>query len=130
VRKGKQMNPHYLQSQSPRSPLGMLLRNNTNLLEVMMTCRQNGPHYSRKETKQCPISQIYSIPCAPSWVSKIHSDIWCSSITTVWIDTSRLKWSFWTSHPWVRPTDMPSKSSISSNKRRKNLGLGTPHRKS
>jgi hypothetical protein len=34
------------------------------------------------------------------------------------IDTSRLKWNFWTSHPWARPTDMPSKSSRSSNKRR------------
>jgi hypothetical protein len=46
------------------------------------------------------------------------------------IDTSRPKWNFWTSHPWARPTDMPSKSSRSSNKRRGNLGLGTPHNKS
>jgi hypothetical protein len=36
----------------------------------------------------------------------------------------------WTSHPWARPTDMPSKSSRSSNKRCGNLGLGTPHNKS
>jgi hypothetical protein len=48
----------------------------------------------------------------------------------VCIDTSRPKWSFWTSHPWARPTDMSSKSSRSSNKRRDNLGLGTPHSKS
>jgi hypothetical protein len=68
----------------------------------MMTCIPNGPHCSKKETKQCQISQISSIPCAPSWVSKIQSDIWCSSITVLCIDTSRLKWNFWTSHPWAR----------------------------
>jgi hypothetical protein len=44
-------------------------------------------------------------------------------------DTSILKWNFWTSHPWARPTDMSSKSDRSSNKRRNNLGLGTPHKK-
>jgi hypothetical protein len=58
------------------------------------------------------------IPCAPRWVSRFESDIWCSSIATLCIDTSRPKWNFWTSHPWARPTDMPSKSSRSSNKRR------------
>jgi hypothetical protein len=31
--------------------------------------------------------------------------------------------------PWVRPIDMSSKSSRSLNKRRDNLGLGTPHSK-
>jgi hypothetical protein len=107
----------------------MVLRNNTTLLEVMTTCTQNGPHCGRKETKQCPSSQISSIPCAPSWVSNILSDIWYSSIATVCIDTSRLKWSFWTYHPWARPTDISSKSSRSSNKRCDNLGLGTPHNK-
>jgi hypothetical protein len=45
------------------------------------------------------------------------------------IDTYRPKWNLWTSHPWARPTDMPSKSSRSSNKRHNNLGLGTPHNK-
>jgi hypothetical protein len=107
----------------------MLLRTNTTLLEVMITCIQNGPHCGRKETKQCPSSQISSIRCAPSWVSKILSDIWCSSIAVIYIDTSRKKWNFWTSHPWARPTDMPSKSSRSSNKRCGNLGLGSPHSK-
>jgi hypothetical protein len=63
------------------------------------------------------------------WVSKIKSDIWCSSITALYIDTSKTKWNFWTSHPWARPTDIPSKSSRSSNKKRGNLGLGTPHNK-
>jgi hypothetical protein len=96
----------------------------------MTTCIPNGPHCGKKETKQCQISQISSISCAPSWVSKIQSDIWCSIIAMLCIDTSRLKWNFWTSHPWARPTDMLSKSSRSSNKRRDNLGLGTPHNKS
>jgi hypothetical protein len=130
VRKRKQRNPHYLQSHSPGSPSGMLLRNNTTLLEVMMTCIQNGPHCGRKGTKQCQSSQISSIPCAPRWVSNILSDIWCSSTMVVCIDTSRKKWSFWTSHPWVRPIDMSSKSSRSLNKRCDSLGLGTPHNRS
>jgi hypothetical protein len=55
--------------------------------------------------------------------------LWCSSIVVLCIDTSRSKWNFWTSHPWTRPTDMSSKLSRSSNKRRDNLGLGTPHKK-
>jgi hypothetical protein len=113
----------------PGNPSGMLLRNNTTLLEVMTTCIPNGPHCGKKETKQCQSSQISSIPCAPRWVSKIQSDIWCSSIMVLCIDTSRPKWNFWTSRPWARPTDMPSKSSRSSNKRCDNLGPGTPHNK-
>jgi hypothetical protein len=129
VRKRKQRKPHYFQSRPPRNPSRMLLRNNTTLSEVMMTCIPNGTHCGKKETKQCPISQISSIPCAPRWVSKIQSDIWCSSIVVLYIDTSRLKWNFWTSHPWAQPIDMPSKSSRSSNKRRNNLVLGTPHNK-
>jgi hypothetical protein len=48
----------------------------------------------RKETKQCQSSQISSIPCAPSWVSKIQSDIWCSSIAMLYIDTSRTEMEF------------------------------------
>jgi hypothetical protein len=129
VRKRKQRNPHYLQSRPPRNPLRILLRNNTTLLEVMMTCIRNGPHCGKKETKQCHSSKISSIPCTPSWVSKIKRDIWCSSVMVLCIDTSRPKWNLWTSHPWARPTDMPSKSSRSSNKRCDNLGLGTPHNK-
>jgi hypothetical protein len=95
----------------------------------MTTCIPNGPHYDKKETKQCQISQISSIPCALSWVSKIQSEIGCLSIAMLCIDTSRPKWNFWTSHPWARPTDMSSTSSRSSNKRCDNLGLGTPHNK-
>jgi hypothetical protein len=123
------MNPHYLQSQPPENPSGMLLRNNTTLLEVMTTCIPNGPHCGKKETKKCQISQISSIPCAPIWVSNIRSNIWFSSITMPCIDTSRPKWNFCTSHPWAWPTDMLSKSSRSSNKRRDNSGMGTPHNK-
>jgi hypothetical protein len=63
VSKRKQRNPHYLQSQPPGNPSGMLLRNNTTLSKVMMTCILNGPHCSKKEIKQCHISQISSIPC-------------------------------------------------------------------
>jgi hypothetical protein len=54
VRKRKHRNPHYLQSQSHVSPLGMLLRKNTTLLEVMTTYTQNGPCCGRKETKRRP----------------------------------------------------------------------------
>jgi hypothetical protein len=128
--KSKQRNPHYLQSQSPGSPSEMILRNNTTLSEAMTTCIQNGPHCGMKETKSCQNSQISSIPCAPRWVSKIMSEIWYSSIVVFYIDTSKMKWSFWTSHPWARPIDMPLKLRRSSNKRRDNLGLGTPHSKS
>jgi hypothetical protein len=67
-----------------------------------------------------------SIPCAPSWVSKTLSDIWCSSTAMVCIDTSRQKWSFWTSRPWARPIDMLSKSSRSLNKRRGQFGSVNP----
>jgi hypothetical protein len=125
----KKRKPHYFQSRPPVNPSWMLLRNNTTLPEVTMTCIPNGPHCGKKETKQCQISQVSSIPCAPRWVSKIRSDIWCSSITVLCIDTSRPKWNFWTFHPWARPTDIPSKLNRSSNKRRDNLGLGTPHNK-
>jgi hypothetical protein len=94
----------------------MLLMNNTTMLEVMTTCIPNGPHCGKKETKQCQSSQIYSIPYTPRWVSNIQRDIWCSSIVVLYIDTSRQKWNFWTSLPWMRPTDMSSKLSRSSNK--------------
>jgi hypothetical protein len=60
---------------------------------------------------------------------KYSRNIWYSSIMVLYIDTSRTKWNFWTSHPWARPTDMLSKFSRRSNKRRDNLGLGTPHKK-
>jgi hypothetical protein len=95
----------------------------------MTTCIPNGLHCGKKETKQCQISQISSIPCAPRWVSNIQRDIWCSSIMVLSIDTSRPKWNFYKSNPWARPIDMSLKSSRSSNKRGDNLGLGTPHNK-
>jgi hypothetical protein len=99
VRKRKQRNLHYLQSH----PLGvlswMLLRNNTSLLEFMMTYIQDGPHYDKKGTKQCQSSPMSSIPFTPSWLSKTLSNIWCSSTTTVYIYTSRHKWILWTYLP-------------------------------
>jgi hypothetical protein len=52
VSKRKQRNPHYLNSWPPRNSLGVLLRNNTTLLEFMTTCIPNGPHCGKKETKQ------------------------------------------------------------------------------
>jgi hypothetical protein len=129
VSKRKQRNPHYLQSWPPGNPSRMLLRKNTTLLEVMTICIPNRPHYGKKDTKQCHSSQISSIPCAPRWVSNIQSEISCSSIMVLCIDTSRPKYNLWTSHPWAWPTNMLSKLSRSSNKRRDNLGLGTPHKK-
>jgi hypothetical protein len=71
-----------------------------------------------------------SIPCAPRWVSNILSDIWCSSTVVVGRYTYRQKWIFWTSNPWARPIDMPSKSSRSLNKRCGSLGQETPHKRS
>jgi hypothetical protein len=50
----------------------------------------------RDQTVQ--ISPIFSIPCAPNWVSKTLNDIWCSNTTTFCIDTFKQKWIFWTSH--------------------------------
>jgi hypothetical protein len=129
VSKRKQRNPHYLLSWPPENPSRMLLRNNTTMSEVMTSCIPNGPHCSKKETKQCQILQISSMPCAPNWVSKIQSDISCLSIAMLCIDTSRPKWNFWTSRPWVRPIDMSSKSSRRSNNKHDNLGLGTPRSK-
>jgi hypothetical protein len=128
--KRKQRNPHYLQSQPTKNPSGMLLRKNTTLSEVMTTCIPNGPHCGKKETKQCHISQIYFTPCAPRWVSKIRSEIRCSSIAVLCIDTYKPKWNLWTSHTLAWPTDMSSKLSRSSNKICDSLGLGTPHNKS
>ena len=61
---------------------------------------------------------------------QIFRGIYCSSIMVICIDTPRLKWNFWTSHPSTRPADMSSKSSRSSNKRHDNLGLRTPQSKS
>jgi hypothetical protein len=73
---------------------GMLLRNNTTLLEDMMTSIPNGPHCDMKRTRQYQNSQISSIPCAPSWVSKTLNIIWFSSTATFCIDTSKHKWIF------------------------------------
>jgi hypothetical protein len=82
-------------------PSGMPLKNNTTLLEAMRTSTQDGPPCVRKGTRQYQISPIFSIPCAPNWVSKTLNDIWCSNTMVVYIDTFKQKWIFWTSHHWV-----------------------------
>jgi len=61
------------------SPLGTLLwiplRKNITLLETMTTSTSYGIHCIIGGTKQCWSSQIYYMPCAPSWVSNTLSDI-------------------------------------------------------
>jgi hypothetical protein len=54
----------------------------------------------------------------------------CSSTMVVCIDTSRHKWIFWPSFPWVWPIDMLSKSSRILNKINDSLDLVTPHNRS
>jgi hypothetical protein len=83
MRKMQQRNLHYLQLHPLGVISGMLLRNNTTLLEVMTTYIKYGPHYGKKGTKLCHISPISSIPCTPRLVSNTLSDIWCSSTTVV-----------------------------------------------
>ena len=41
---------------TPGNPSEILLRNNATMSEVMKTCIPNGPHYGKKETKQCQSS--------------------------------------------------------------------------
>jgi hypothetical protein len=94
VSKRPQRNPHCLHSYPLGVLSGMLLRNNITLLEAKMTSIQDGPRCIKKGTKQFQSSQMSSIPCAPRWVSKTLNDTWFSSTTTVYIDTSRQKWSF------------------------------------
>jgi hypothetical protein len=80
-----------------------------------------------RDWKQCHSSQISSIPCAPSCVSNIMINMFFSSTSKVFIDTSRHKCNFCTSRRWARPIDILSRSSRSLNKRNESLGLGTPH---
>jgi hypothetical protein len=75
MRKRQQGNLYYLYSHPFGVLLGMLLKNNTNMLEVMKTYIQYGPHYGGKGTKQCQSSPMSSIPCTPRLVSKTMNDI-------------------------------------------------------
>jgi hypothetical protein len=111
-------------------PSRMPLNNNTTLLESMRTNTPDGPPYIKKGTKQYQISPIFSIPCAPNWVSKTLSDIRCLNTATVCIDTFKQKLSFCTSPHWVRIIDTLSRSSINSSRRGESLDLQTPHSQS
>jgi hypothetical protein len=110
--------------------LGMLLRNNTTLLEATMTNIRDEPHCDRKGTRQYHVSQISSIPFTPTWVSRTPNNIWCSSTITFCIDTSKQESSFWTSHHWERHFNMLSKSSRNLNRRSESLDLQFPHNRS
>ena len=77
----------------------------------MRTSTWDGPHCGKRVAKQFRSSPIPSIPFAPRWVSKTSNDIWLWNIMGLYIDTSKLKWIFWTSHHSVLPIDMLLKSS-------------------
>jgi len=64
---------------------------------------------------------IFHTMC-PSWIKNILSDIWCSSITSICIDTSRNKQNLWTYLPWAWPIYMLSKLRKTLNKRCDSLG--------
>jgi hypothetical protein len=108
----------------------MPLKNSTTLLEATMTSTPNGPPCIKKGTRQYQISPIFSIPCAPNWVSKTLSDIWCSNTMVVCIDTFKQKWSFWTSPHLVWLIDTLSRSSRNLSRRGESLDLQTPHNRS
>ena len=83
----------------------------------------NGLRCGSKEIKMCMIWRICSIPCAPSWVSKIQRNIWCWSTAVVCIDTFRRKWSYSTSPFLVRHISTLPKLSKNSNRKSETLDL-------
>ena len=89
----------------------------------MMTSISNGLRCGSKEIKMCMISQIFSIPYARSWVSKIQRNIWCWSIAVVCTDTFRMKWSSSTSPHLVRHIGLQPKLSKNSNRKSETLDL-------
>ena len=89
----------------------------------MRTSTYNGLCYGNKEIKMCMSWRICSIPCTPSWVSKIHRNIWCWSNEVVYIDTFRRKWSSLTSPRLVRHIGMLPKLSKNSNRKSETLDL-------
>jgi hypothetical protein len=68
-------------------PFGIPLKNNTTLLEATRTSTPDGPPCIQKGTIKYHISQIFSIPCTPKWVSNTQSDIWYSNTAVICIDT-------------------------------------------
>ena len=90
----------------------------------MRTSIWDGPNYRKRGAKQLWNSPIPSIPCTPRWVSKTPNDIWFWNTMGLYIDTSRLKWIFWTSHHSVILIDMLLKLSRNlSTKTNGNSGL-------
>ena len=89
----------------------------------MRTSTYIGLHCGSKEIKMCMSWRICSIPCAPSWVSKIQRNIWCWSATVVSTDTFRRKWSSSTSPRLVRHIGMLPKLSKNSNRKSETLDL-------
>ena len=89
----------------------------------MRTSTYNGLRCGNKEMKMCMSRRICSIPCTPSWVSKIQRNIWCCSTTVVYTDTFRRKWISSTSPRLVRHIDMLPKLSKNSNRKSETLDL-------
>jgi hypothetical protein len=105
----------------------MPLKKNTTFLEATRTSTPDGQPYVKKGTKKYHISPIFSIHCAPNWVSRTLIDIWFLNTTVVFIDTFKQKWSFWTSPDWVWLIDTLSISSRNLSIRGKSLDLKNPH---
>lgn len=83
----------------------------------------SGPCCAREGTKMCRSSQTFFIPFTHSWVSRILSCIWYSNTMASYIDTSRTRWSSWTSPRLAQCTNTLSKLSKSLNRRRETLNL-------
>ena len=114
---------HYFQPHPLGMTFGMPSRSSTTLSKAMRTNTSDGPRCGRDGTKMCLSSQTFFIPFAHSWVSKILSCIWYSNTAVAYIDTSRKRWSSWTSPHSAQHTDTLSKSSRSSNRRSETLDL-------
>ena len=108
-------------------PLGILSdtpsRNNIIFWGAMRTSAYNGLRCGSKGIKMCMSWQIYSIPCAQSWVSKIQRKNWCWITVVVCIDIFKRKWSSSTSPLLVHHIGMLPRLSRNSNRIRKNLDL-------
>ena len=113
VNKRTRGNLHYFQPHPLGIHFGKLSRSSTTLSKAMRTNTSDGPHCDKDGTKMCLSSQTSFTPFAHSWVSKILSGIWYSNTAVACIDTSRKKWSSWTSPHSAQHTDTLSKSSKS-----------------
>jgi hypothetical protein len=96
------------------------------MLEATRTSTPDGPPYIKKAIRQYQISPIFSIPCAPYWVSKTLSIIWGSNIVIFYIDTFKQKWSSCTSPHWTRIINMLSRLSRNLSRKRREFGSADP----